>query len=185
MDGRVGAMVLIVWMICSASLQNTIRPTGIVIHHSALTAEELAQFPGPTDVSVIDALHEKRGFEVNCQGHIYHIGYHYIILPDGTIQSGRPENCIGAHTQGHNDALGICLVGNFSSVANPDGKLGLLHPTPSQIDSLAKLVKDLRIRCGFTCDQIRRHQEIKPGTLCPGDRLNWRYIQAQFGCGKN
>lgn len=74
--------------------ENTITPMGIVIHHSALSVEDFAQFPGPTDAAVIDALHEKRGFGTDCSGHIYHIGYHYVILSSGKIQTGRPENCL-------------------------------------------------------------------------------------------
>ena len=178
-------IALVVLTICALSLQNTINPKGIVIHHSALTAADLAEFSGPIDVSVIDALHERRGFAVFYWGHVYHIGYHYLILPDGTVQSGRPENCIGAHTQGYNDTLGICLVGNFSSVANPNGELGITQPSPAQLHSLVKLVKELQAKYSLSCSQIHRHQDLKPGTLCPGDRLDWDDLQAQIGCEKN
>jgi N-acetylmuramoyl-L-alanine amidase len=183
LDGTGPAIALVVLTICAVSLQNTIKPAGIVIHHSALTAADLDEFPGLTDVSVIDAMHKKRGYQVYYWGHLYHVGYHYVILPDGTVQAGRPENCIGAHAQGHNDSIGICLIGNFSSVANPDGRLGILYPTPLQIRSLVDLVKDLKARYRLTCSQIWRHQDLKPTTLCPGDRLNWADIQAQIGCG--
>lgn len=120
-----------------------INPTGIVIHHSALTAEDFAKYPGPTDATVIDHLHENRGFSVVCDGRLYHIGYHYVVLPDGTVQSGRPERCLGAHTLGHNDALGICIIGNFSSVVNPEGRLGITRPTKAQINSVAAAISSL------------------------------------------
>lgn len=184
-DGSVNLIALIVLTICSASLPNTIKPTGLVVHHSALTADDLAQFPGPTNASVLDALHERRGFQVYYWGRVYHIGYHYIILPDGTIQRGRPDNCVGAHTQGHNDTLGICLVGNFSTIANPSGSLGDLQPTELQVRSLVELAKGLKVKYGFTCDHIWRHQDRNPKTLCPGDRLHWADIRTRIGCNSS
>ena len=50
-----------------------------------------------------------------------HIGYHFLILPDGTVERGRPESMWGAHTRDHNDTLGICLVGDFDRRDNPRG----------------------------------------------------------------
>ena len=40
------------------------------------------------------------------------IGYHKIIKRDGTLENGRPDFWIGAHTYGLNKkSLGICLIG--------------------------------------------------------------------------
>ena len=40
------------------------------------------------------------------------IGYHKIIRRCGTIENGRPECWVGAHTLGKNkESLGICLIG--------------------------------------------------------------------------
>ena len=40
------------------------------------------------------------------------VGYHYIILLDGTIQKGRPTNKQGAHCLGHNgNSIGVCYIG--------------------------------------------------------------------------
>lgn len=42
------------------------------------------------------------------------IGYHWLILLDGTIQEGRPFWKQGAHVAGHNeDSLGIAYVGGL------------------------------------------------------------------------
>lgn len=39
------------------------------------------------------------------------VGYHYIIMPDGHVITGRPVNQIGAHTIGKNKGtLGIAMV---------------------------------------------------------------------------
>ena len=46
------------------------------------------------------------------------IGYHEVILRDGTIEKGRPHFWKGAHVKGKNDlSIGICLIGrkNFST----------------------------------------------------------------------
>lgn len=176
-------LALAIVVLAKVAPQNIINPDGIVIHHTAFSAEDIAQFPGPIDASVIDSLHEKRAFGVTCDGRTYHIAYHYVILPDGTVQKGRPENCIGAHTLGHNNSLGISLVGNFSTRANPDGKLGSERPTKAQIRSLVSLVTTLKAKYVIPCGQIQRHQDLNPRTLCPGDRLPWTEIQTQIGCG--
>ena len=59
-------------------------------------------------VKDIDAWHKQRGF--NC------VGYHYVILLDGTIQPGRQESEVGAHTLGQNsNSIGICYIGGLDS----------------------------------------------------------------------
>ena len=45
------------------------------------------------------------------------IGYHKVILKNGSVENGRPEYWVGAHVKGKNDSsLGICLIGrkNFT-----------------------------------------------------------------------
>jgi hypothetical protein len=40
------------------------------------------------------------------------IGYHAVIIKDGTIEQGRPHFWSGAHVYGHNEkSLGVCLIG--------------------------------------------------------------------------
>lgn len=56
------------------------------------------------DVSTIDKWHKELGYK--------EIGYHYLILVDGTIREGRDINRIGAHCKGHNSSsIGIAYVG--------------------------------------------------------------------------
>jgi N-acetylmuramoyl-L-alanine amidase len=148
------------------SYSNSITPTGIIIHHSALPLP-----PEAVDARLIDQIHRKRGFSAFYWGRFYHIGYHYIILPNGTIQEGRPEHCRGAHAEGYNSYIGICLVGNFSSEANPNGKFGPAEPTAAQLDALMRLCRELRKKYHFSLEQIRRHSDTNPTTECPGDRF--------------
>ena len=112
-------------------------------------------------------------------GRIYHLGYHYIILPDGTLKRGRPEHCIGAHTKGFNNYLGIVLVGDFSSRDNPDGKKGLAQPTPQQLKTLVSLCRRLRAHYHFPLSRIFRHSDLER-TFCPGDRFPFQEVLDQL-----
>lgn len=154
------AILLGLVVVASISEKNRIRPQGIVVHHSALPEEVF----GPIDASIIDAVHEERGFHAFYWGRIYHIGYHYIILPDGTVQKGRPEHLRGAHAVNFNDYIGICLVGNFGS----DGRDTV---TAAQFEALASLVRQIQKRYNLPAEQIRLHRQVSPKTECPGERF--------------
>jgi hypothetical protein len=175
-------ILLFVIQFVNSSLGSTILPDGIVVHHSALTREDVLQYPGPVTAETIDSLHEKRGFRVLYWGKIYHIGYHYLILPNGVIQSGRPEHCVGSHTRGYNSALGICLVGNFSSRENSQESPGNPQPTDAQMRALESLIRDISRRYGISCDKVHRHDELNPKTQCPGDRFQWTKLRIAIGC---
>ncbi len=162
-----GLLLAAVVGLCVVSYHNTISPRGIIIHHSAVPPR-----PGEVqDARLLEGIHARRGYGIFYWGRIYHIGYHYVILPDGTIQAGRPEHCQGAHARGYNTYIGVCLIGDFSSADNPRGEMGLTAPTDAQLESLAKLARELRGRYGFPPENIRRHNEVSPDTECPGDRL--------------
>lgn len=142
-------------------------PGGVVIHHTA-TGNVVE---GHTvDAERIGAWHEQRGFAAEYRGHVYTIGYHYVILPDGTVQAGRPEWMIGAHTYGYNDYLGVCLVGNFDSRANPSGSQQPARPTQAQMAALRELLGDLMTKYRLRPEDIHGHGELG-ATACPGDRF--------------
>jgi N-acetylmuramoyl-L-alanine amidase len=149
------------------SLFNRILPTGIVIHHTAVIPTGGAP---PANTGEVDRYHETRGFEIVCEGGVYHVAYHYLILPDGRVQVGRPERCEGAHARGYNSYLGISVVGDFSSRDNPRGSKGLLRPSDAQIASLIRLCRELRTRYRIPLQHIVRHSDIS-STQCPGDRF--------------
>ena len=66
----------------------------------------------------VDRWHKKNGWDG--------IGYHYLILQDGTIESGRPEEKAGAHTIGHNSkSIGVCYVGGLRCGKAADTRTGL------------------------------------------------------------
>lgn len=144
------------------------RPAGIVVHHSATPAIVEG---APVDVRLIDRWHQKRGFGAEAAGRIFHVGYHYVILPDGRIQSGRPEFVHGAHAKQFNDRLGICLIGNFSSRANWRESQQPGHPTARQQQALVWLVSSLLDEYNLPVSCVVRHRDTGAITECPGDRL--------------
>lgn len=68
------------------------------------------------------------------------IGYHFVILLDGTIERGRPIDRIGAHCKGQNlHSIGICYVGGMTY----DGKKSKDTRTPEQKTAMRQLVQEL------------------------------------------
>lgn len=68
------------------------------------------------------------------------IGYHYVILLDGTIARGRPLDVAGAHVKGHNkDSIGVVYVGGTDVTGQPQDTLN-----SNQLFSLYKVVTSLR-----------------------------------------
>ncbi len=152
------------------SFFNMITPTGIVIHHTAVIPGENTV---PRSERDIDKYHRTRGFEILCFGRVYHVAYHYLIMPNGAVKMGRPERCEGAHAAGYNSYLGISIVGDFSSEDNPTGKKGPTRPSAKQIASLIQLCWRLKDRYNIPLQHIVRHSDIS-STKCPGDRFPYR-----------
>ena len=79
-----------------------------------------------------------RGWHVNERGWS-DIGYHYVILLDGTVDKARPVERQGAHVRGHNKgSIGICYVGGCDADMNPKDTR-----TDLQKDSLTELISYL------------------------------------------
>lgn len=165
-----GVLVLSMGVLCAVSYRNTITPVGVIIHHSAVPP---LGDGSPDDIRRLSEIHRQRGYGAFYWGRTYHVGYHYVILPDGTMQQGRPERCQGAHARGYNSYLGVCLVGNFSTRDNPSGGSGLTEPTDAQMRVLADLCRQLRVRYSLPAGNIRRHNDVNPDTECPGDRFKF------------
>jgi N-acetyl-anhydromuramyl-L-alanine amidase AmpD len=109
------------------------------------------------------------------------MGYHFVIgngngSGDGQIEPGSrwTAQAVGAHAaspgnQYNEQGVGICLVGNFTSMVEGGG---LRLPTGKQIESLRFLVLYLCLKLGLTPDEMIGHCDV-PGahTLCPGGNL--------------
>lgn len=81
------------------------------------------------------------------------IGYHYLILKDGTIVHCRPVWKMGAHCYGKNsNSVGICLTGKYKF-------------SDEQFVSLQKLIDELRWLFGDI--SIHGHREFSSTKTCP------------------
>jgi|AACY02.3.fsa_nt_gi Negative regulator of beta-lactamase expression len=93
----------------------------------------------------VDTWHRQRGWSG--------IGYHYLVRLDGTIESGRPLEQVGAHTLGQNKySIGICYAGGLDSKGNSKDTR-----TDQQKDALINLISDLKER--FPSATIHGHRE--------------------------
>ncbi len=83
-------------------------------------------------VADIDRWHRQRGFRC--------IGYHFVVLLDGTMCKGREIDEVGAHCKGHNaHSIGVCYVGGLSRDGKPKDTRTQEHRT-----ALWELLTELR-----------------------------------------
>lgn len=90
------------------------------------------------------------------------IGYHYIILLDGTIQLGRPVTRTGAHVSGYNrGTIGICYIGGLDKNMKPKDTR-----TAAQKRSIKALLKALKKDSPNF--KVRGHRDFpKVAKACP------------------
>jgi hypothetical protein len=127
-----------------------VRPIRRVVIHQTDTADA--------------TLESIRRFHVEVMGW-RDIGYHQVILRDGEVQRGRPDDAVGAHVKGHNaDSIGICLVG-----AGRGLPVGIGYITPEQWESLLRLCERYHRAYGIPWENFVGHREF-PGVtkICPG-----------------
>jgi len=99
-------------------------------------------------VDTIRQWHLQRGFK--------DVGYHYIIHLDGTIETGRPIQQIGAHCRGQNkNSIGICYVGGLDTQLNAKDTR-----TQEQKESLHKLINDLMKQYNLTYNDVYTHNHF-------------------------
>jgi hypothetical protein len=139
----------------------------IIIHHTAT-------FTG--NKAIIDEWHRDRGWDG--------VGYDFVIGNGTDSGDGQVEvtfrwrrQLVGAHTKTPNnwaneDAIGICLVGDFSRS----------RPSRKQLDSLKKLVRFLQQRYRIPTFRIYGHGTT-PGahvTDCPGKNFPMWAFKSQL-----
>lgn len=105
-------------------------------------------------VKEIDLWHRQRGWKHGC-------GYHYVVRRDGTIETGRPLEMIGAHCVNHNNhSVGICYEGGLDATGNPADTR-----TVEQKVALRKLLLQLHER--FPKAIVAGHNTFNPMKACP------------------
>lgn len=81
-----------------------------IIYHCSATKEGK-----DFNAADIDRWHKKRGWSG--------IGYHYVVLLDGTIEMGRPVEQMGAHCRGQNrNSIGVCYIGGYDGDTRTDAQ---------------------------------------------------------------
>ena len=121
--------------------------TLLVVHCSAVR-------PGQQSSSQdIDRWHRAKGWAS--------WGYHFVVRRDGTIETGRSLEEVGAHCAGHNShSIGICYEGGLDEAG-----MAADTRTPAQKQALRTLLEQLRKR--FTKAIIVGHHDLDPMKSCP------------------
>jgi len=139
----------------------------IVIHHTASPTE--VRRSGKTvlvDAAMIREWHKAKGWS--------DIGYHFVIMPDGRCEEGRPLNRQGAHCNvGKRNfiGIGVCLVGNFSETEVPDAQL------VGAVNKVVQLMGAFKL----SIEDIELHRDV-PGasTECPGRYFPTDVLKKKF-----
>ena len=91
------------------------------------------------------------------------IGYHFVILLDGTIQQGSPIELAGAHCTNHNRfSIGVCYIGGLSK----NGKTPKDTRTEAQNAALKQLVQQLQQLYQIPLENIHGHKHYA-NKACP------------------
>ena len=119
------------------------RKVDYIVVHTAAHGSVERGVDYDTPAREIDEWHRARGWAG--------IGYHYVIRKDGTIEDGRPEHKVGAHTRGINrNSIGICFSGH-----------GDVNPwTEAQMGTALALVHHLMLKYNVPAEQVIGHREI-------------------------
>jgi N-acetylmuramoyl-L-alanine amidase len=127
------------------------RPIRRIIVHCAATPEG-----GHYTAADIDRWHRARGWRS--------IGYHAVVLLDGTIEPGRPVEQPGAHAVGHNhDTLAICYIGGVAA----DGRTPKDTRTERQRAALLQQIRAWMVEHHIPVERVLGHRELDPRKACP------------------
>lgn len=103
------------------------------------------------------------------------IGYHFVVLLDGTVEEGRPLHRQGAHVSGHNKTtIGICYIGGMDE----DMQYPKDTMTEAQEIAVEELVCELRDQFGddvIFCG----HNDFTDRKACPSFRVSEKFDYLQ------
>lgn len=146
-DGIVGDKTWAVMLSQSDSLIKSKRNIKEIIVHCTATPEGR-----PVTIKEITNWHKQRGFST--------IGYHYVVMLDGSVQNGRDVNVSGAHCTNHNSiSIGVCYVGGCDKNMNAKDTR-----TDAQKRALLDLLK--RLRTMYPAAKIYGHRDFA-NKACP------------------
>ncbi len=134
------------------SLTPRTSTTKIILHHADAST---------CDAATIHQWHLNNGWSG--------IGYHFLVRKNGTIERGRPEPTIGAHTSGSNsNSIGICFEGRYMTEDMPD----------VQKKAGQELIAWLKAKYGI--NKVLRHRDVC-ATNCPGNKFPFAEIANATG----
>lgn len=140
-DGIVGEKTWATMLSQSDTLIKSKRNIKEIIVHCTATPEGR-----PTTIKELTDWHKKRGFST--------IGYHYVVMLDGSVSRGRDVNVSGAHCEGHNSfSIGVCYVGGCDKQMKAKDTR-----TPAQKYALLTLLKKLKVL--YPNAKIRGHRDF-------------------------
>lgn len=146
-DGIVGDKTWAAMLTKSDSLIKSKRNIKEIIVHCTATPEGR-----PVTIKEITNWHKQRGFST--------IGYHYVVMLDGSVQNGRDVNVAGAHCTNHNSiSIGVCYVGGCDKQMKAKDTR-----TDAQKRALLDLLKRLRIM--YPAAKIYGHRDFA-NKACP------------------
>lgn len=106
------------------------KSTDLIVIHCAATRPHM-----DWGAKEIDREHKRRGWAK--------IGYHYVIRRNGVLETGRKDNEVGAHAEGHNsNSVAVCWVGgvNDDTLGPEDNR------TDEQKKTLVSVIQFLKAR---------------------------------------
>ena len=112
------------------------------------------------NAALIDSWHRARGWTRIGYARVFlngrtDAGFFYDPRLDGLMETGRPIGVTGAHTIGHNEKTGICLIGKSGQF------------TPRQIEALVEELHNLKIEHGGI--EVTQHSDHDPNKpYCAG-----------------
>ena len=148
-------------------------PPGIILHSSDSPSSYGGVVINAAALERIHA-HDHPEWATEFEGKVYHIGYHYVILPNGEVERGRPDHCKGCHAPHFNDCIGICMIGCFDPDIRYQGWPTV--PTDAQVKAITKLCEELMTKYRIPVENVLRHYDTKR-TWCPGRRYPFKKIK--------
>ena len=98
-------------------------------------------------------------------------GYHYVVMPNGTISQMLGEQFVSNGVKGYNStSVNVAYVGGIDAKGEP-----IDNRTDEQKQSLVRLLKELKGR--YPNAQILGHRDISPDTNHNGKVDSWERIK--------
>ena len=113
------------------------------------------QTPADMDIGAdkITEWHKVRGFDT--------IGYHFVIRRDGTIETGRDINMVGAHAVAVNGtSIGVALAGGGTPSMGWENNFA-----PIQFETLKTIL--LKLKSEYEIEKIIGHYQVDDKKECP------------------